>query len=183
MIVFLVISVGRGNLVELVSVMIFAGSLIVTYGISTIYHASKTQLARRKLRILDHASIYILIAGTYTPFTLITLQGAVGWTIFGVSWSMALAGIVLKLFFTGRYKVLSTLLYIFMGWLIVIAIRPLLENLSLPGVLWLLAGGLFYTLGGVLYSISRMPFNHAAFHILTLLGSICHFVTVYFYVL
>jgi hemolysin III len=133
--------------------------------------------------VVDHATIYVLIAGTYTPFTLVTLNGWVGWTIFGVSWAMALTGITLKLFFTGRYDLFSTLMYVFMGWIVVFAIKPLINSLSAEGLWWLMAGGLAYTVGAILYSIKKIKFNHAIFHMFVLLGSFCHFVSVYWYVL
>jgi hemolysin III len=183
MIVLLRLTVGRSSLIELISISTFGACLILTYGSSTAYHSSSNPRVRSKLRILDHTSIYLLIAGTYTPLTLITLQGATGWTLFSVAWILALIGITIKLFYTGRFRLLSTSMYIFMGWIIVFAVRPLIDNLPLPGLMWLLAGGVSYTLGGVLYAISSLPFNHAAFHLLTLLGSVCHFVTVCYYVL
>lgn len=171
-----------GDGLYLISFGIFGVSLIVLYGTSSVYHSCKEIERRTRLRIADHASIYVLIAGTYTPFTLITLQGTTGWVIFGVCWGMALIGIVLKLFFTGRFNLVSTLMYVFMGWLIVFAIRPLIDNFSGGGMNWLVAGGLSYTFGAVLYSIKRIPFNHALFHFFVLLGSICHFMAIYFYV-
>ncbi len=181
---FLVVRASNhGDVWHIVSFSIFGASLIVLYAVSTIYHSTKKPELRCRLRILDHASIYILIAGTYTPFTLVTLQGATGWVIFGVSWGLALCGIILKLFFTGRYRLLSTSMYVFMGWIIVFAIKPLIANLSSDGLFWLVAGGLAYTLGAILYSIKKIKFNHAIFHIFVLMGSICHFVSVYFYIL
>ena len=165
-----------------ISFGIFGLSLIFLYGTSTAYHSSKNQARRSRLRILDHASIYILIAGTYTPFTLITLHGPTGWMIFGTSWGMAFVGIILKFFFTGKYRLLSTLMYVFMGWLIVFAIGPLIDKLPRAGLTWLVAGGLAYTLGAALYSIKKIRFNHAIFHVFVLLGSSCHFIAVYFYV-
>ena len=161
---------------------IFGLSLVLTYGASTIYHSVKEPVLRGRLRVVDHASIYILISGTYTPFTLVTLQGPVGWTIFSACWGMALVGIVLKLFFTGRYSRLSTLMYVFMGWMIIFAISPLIDSLPPPGLRWLIAGGVLYTLGAVIYGIKQIPLNHALFHIFTLLGSTSHFVAVYWYV-
>jgi len=172
-----------GDVWHVVSLSIFGASLIVLYTASTVYHSSKAPQARSQLRIVDHASIYVLIAGTYTPFTLVTLNGTVGWVIFAISWGMALTGITLKLFFTGRYRLLSTAMYIFMGWLIIFAIKPLINNLPVDGIYWLVAGGLAYTLGGILYSIKKIKFNHAIFHVFVLLGSFCHFIAVYFYVL
>jgi hemolysin III len=124
----------------------------------------------------------VLIAGTYTPFTLVTLQGSVGWTIFFTAWGFALTGIVLKLFFTGRFDMLSTIMYVFMGWIIVFAIKPLMNNLASEGLMWLFAGGAAYTVGAILYSIKKIKFNHAIFHVFVLAGSFCHFMAVYFYV-
>jgi hemolysin III len=172
-----------GNVWHIVSFSIFGFSLILLYTASSVYHHAKDPVIRGRLRVFDHASIYVLIAGTYTPFTLITLSGTVGWVIFGVAWSMALTGIILKLFFTGRFKIISTSMYIFMGWMVVFAINPLIENLPSTGLYLLVAGGLAYTIGAVLYSIKAIPLNHAMFHILILVGSFCHFLSVYFYVL
>jgi len=182
--VLLVVHASRyGNAWHIVSFSIFGVSLIALYAASTIYHSATEPLLRSRLRIVDHATIYLLIAGTYTPFTLITLGGFAGWTIFGVSWGMAVIGIVLKIFFTGRYDLLSTLMYVFMGWIIVFAIEPLIHNLSSEGLFWLVAGGIAYTVGAVLYSIKQIKFNHAIFHLFVLIGSVCHFISVYFYVL
>ncbi len=172
-----------GNVLHLVSFSIFGASMILLYAASTLYHSAKQPLLRYRLNILDHASIYILIAGTYTPFALITLNGIVGWVIFGVVWSMALAGVILKLFYTGKYNLLSTSMYVLMGWIIVFAIKPLLNNLDLPGLLWLFAGGISYTLGAVFFSIDKIRFNHAIFHLFVLLGSFCHYISIYLYVL
>jgi len=172
-----------GNAWHIVSAAIFGASLIALYAASTAYHSATRAELRARLRVIDHATIYILIAGTYTPFTLITLNGAVGWIIFAFSWGMAISGIILKLFFTGRFNLLSTLMYVFMGWIIVFAVKPLIANLSTEGLFWLVAGGLSYTVGAVIYSIKKIPFNHAIFHLFVLGGSICHFVAVYFYVL
>jgi len=174
---------GSGNILHVISAGIFGISLIALYAASTFYHSAKEPKKRARLRINDHATIYILIAGTYTPFTLVTLNGWVGWTIFGISWGMAISGVILKLFFTGRYNVLSTLMYVFMGWIIVFALKPLINSLAPDGLVWLVAGGVAYTTGAVIYSIKKIPFNHAIFHLFVLLGSFCHFVSVYFYVL
>ena len=173
----------NGNAWHIVSVAIFGASLIALYAASTSYHSATRAELRARLRIIDHSTIYILIAGTYTPFTLITLNGTVGWVIFAFSWGMALSGIILKLFFTGRFNLVSTLMYVFMGWIIIFAVKPLIANLSTEGLLWLVAGGLSYTIGAIIYSIKKVPLNHAIFHLFVLGGSICHFVAVYFYVL
>jgi len=172
-----------GNTWHIVSVIIFGASLIALYAASTAYHSATRPEVRARLRVVDHATIYTLIAGTYTPFTLITLSGTVGWVIFAVSWSMAICGIILKLFFTGRFNLVSTLMYVFMGWIIVFAVKPLLASLPTDGLYWLIAGGLSYTVGAVIYSIKKIPLNHAIFHLFVLAGSICHIVAVYFYVL
>lgn len=172
-----------GNVWHIVSVAIFGASLISLYAASTFYHSAKDSRLRSRLRIIDHATIYTLIAGTYTPFTLVVLHGPVGWTVFGVSWLMAASGVILKLFFTGRFNVLSTMMYVVMGWIIIFAITPLINSLSPQGLFWLVAGGIAYTTGAVLYSIKKIKFNHAIFHIFVLLGSFCHFISVYFYVL
>ena len=174
---------GSGNILYIVSAGIFGLSMIALYSASTLYHRAKDPKVRARLRINDHATIYILIAGTYTPFTLITLNGWVGWTVFAVSWGMAITGVILKLFFTGRFSVLSTLMYVFMGWIVIFAIKPLVNNLSSAGLSWLFAGGIAYTTGAVIYSIEKIKFNHAIFHLFVLLGSFCHFISVYFYVL
>lgn len=183
-VVFLVIKAAAyGSAVHIVSVSVFGASLIALYTASTMYHSATDPAVRTALRTVDHCAIYILIAGTYTPFTLITLQGTLGWTIFGLAWGMALTGITLKLFFTGRFERLSTSMYVLMGWMMVFAIKPLIAALSSQGLVWLAAGGIAYTIGALLYSIKKMPFGHATFHLLVVLGSACHFVTVYFFVL
>jgi len=172
-----------GTVWHIVSFSIYGASLIVLYTASTCYHACKEPVLRRKLNILDHTAIYILIAGSYTPFTLVTLNGTIGWIIFGLTWGLALIGIILKLFFTGKYELISVLAYVFMGWLIIFAIKPLMNNLPTMGLYWLVAGGIFYTLGAILYAIEKLKFNHALFHLFVLMGSICQFITVYCYVL
>jgi hemolysin III len=172
-----------GNTWHIVSFSIFGASLIILFAASTFYHSAKRPELRNRLRIIDHASIYVLIAGTYTPFTLVTLNGPIGWSIFGIAWGLALTGIILKLFLTGKYDLISTLMYVFMGWIIVFVIKPVINNLSLEGLLWLVAGGMAYTIGAVLYSIKKIKFNHAIFHVFVLVGSVCHFVSVFFYVL
>jgi hemolysin III len=174
---------GSGNILYIVSAGIFGLSMIALYSASTLYHSAKDPKVRARLRINDHATIYILIAGTYTPFTLITLNGWIGWTVFSVSWAMAATGVILKLFFTGKFNVLSTLMYVFMGWIIIFAIKPLVNSLSPEGLFWLFAGGIAYTTGAVIYSFEKIKFNHAIFHLFVLLGSLCHFISVYFYVL
>tara|TARA_B110000908_G_scaffold133725_1_gene157793 strand:+ start:2937 stop:3590 length:654 start_codon:yes stop_codon:yes gene_type:complete len=176
-------SIKSENTTIITSFIIYGLSLIILYAASTFYHASKDLDKRYKLNIFDHASIYVLIAGTYTPFTLVTLEGWVGWTIFGISWGLALIGVILKLFYTGKYDRISTIAYVLMGWLIVFAIKPLLANLSTEGLIWLFAGGVLYTTGAVLYSVEKIKYNHAIFHIFVLAGSFSHFMAVYYHVI
>ena len=173
----------HGDVWHIVSFSIFGASLIILYAASTFYHSAKKSELRNRLKIIDHASIYVLIAGTYTPFTLVTLNGTIGWVIFGTSWGLALTGIILKLFFTGKYNLISTIMYVLMGWVIVFAIKPLINNLPLEGLLWLFAGGISYTIGAILYSIKKIKVSHAIFHMFVLIGSFCHFMSVFFYVL
>ncbi len=164
------------------SFIIYAISMIVLYAASTFYHASKEPSLRRKLNILDHAAIYVLIAGSYTPFCLVVLPEETGWYMFIFVWLFALVGVVLKLFFTGKYDKLSTALYLIMGWQVVFLIKPLMNNLSGEGLFYLIAGGLFYTIGALFYSIGKIKFNHAIFHVFVLLGSFSHFLTIFFYI-
>jgi len=172
-----------GNGFHIVSFSIYGASLIVLYSASTMYHYVQSPRLRQKLNIFDHAAIYILIAGTYTPFTLVVLKGWIGWTIFGVSWALAIFGVIFKIFYTGKYDKISTIAYVLMGWLIIFAIKPLISSFPVEGLLWLLSGGIFYTVGAILYSLRSIKFNHAIFHIFVLLGSFSHFIAVFFYVL
>lgn len=172
-----------GTIIHLLSFVIFGVSLILLYGASTAYHYFQQPDIRRKLNILDHAAIYVLIAGTYTPFALITLQGILGWIIFGIIWGLALIGVSLKLFYTGRFDKISTVAYVAMGWIVIFVIKDLIANLPINGLFWLLAGGIFYTVGAILYSISALKFNHAIFHVFVLLGSFSHFMSIYCYVI
>ena len=165
------------------SIIIFGISLVVLYAASTFYHASIDPKIRRKLNIFDHSAIYVLIAGTYSPFTIIVLEGALGWLVFGCTWAFAFVGIVLKLFYTGRYDKLSTIMYILMGWQIILVIKPLIHAFSINGLQLLFAGGIFYTVGALLYSSKRIKYNHAIFHVFVLLGSACHYACIYKYIL
>ena len=161
------------------SLVIYGLSLIVLYAASTFYHAAKDPKLRRKFNIFDHAAIYVLIAGTYSPYTIILMDSTLGWTVFGLTWSFALLGIILKLFFTGRFDKLSTALYLLMGWQVVFVIKSLMEHLSTEGMQLLFAGGVFYTIGALLYSINRIPYNHTIFHVCVVLGSLFHFFSVF----
>jgi hemolysin III len=172
-----------GTVWHIVSFSIYGASMVVLYTASTVYHSATNPERRKRLNVFDHASIYVLIAGSYTPFTLVSMHGPWGWSIFGVVWGIAIAGIILKLFFTGRFNLVSTIGYVVMGWIVIIAIKPLVNNISANGLLWLFAGGFFYTVGAVLYMFKKMPYNHATFHFFVLAGSICHFIMIYFYLI
>lgn len=172
-----------GNVWHVVSYSIYGSSLIILYLASTLYHNAKSEKLRSKLNVFDHIAIYILIAGTYTPFTLVTLNGAMGWVLFGLTWGFAILGVIFKLFYFGKYDKLSTIMYVLMGWLVVIAIKPLIQNLSIEGLVWLAIGGVFYTVGAIFYAREKLAFNHAIFHFFVLLGSLSHFVSIYFYMI
>ena len=167
-----------GDVWQVLSAAVFSVTLILLYTSSTLYHAARREVLRTRLRVVDHCAIFLLIAGTYTPFTLVSLRGPWGWSLFGVVWLLAVAGIVFKLFFTGRLRRLSTGMYLGMGWLSIVAAQPFLANLSTQTLLWLLAGGLAYTMGTAFYHSRRIPFAHAVWHLFVMAGSACHFVAV-----
>jgi len=173
----------HGDAWHVVSSSIYGATLILLYLASTLYHAVRRDSLKSLFRFIDHACIYLLIAGTYTPFTLVTLRGGWGWTLFGLVWGFAALGIGFKVFFTGRYEVFSTVVYVLMGWLAVVAIKPMLEQFP-PGCLaWIFAGGLTYTVGVVFYALDRKPYMHAVWHLFVIAGSTCHYVAVMRYVL
>ncbi|OSY87130.1 hemolysin D [Tenacibaculum holothuriorum] len=163
------------------SFVIYGVSMIVLYAASTFYHAAKDPVLRRKLNIFDHAAIYVLIAGSYSPFCLVVLDSELGWYMFVFVWLFALVGVVLKLFFTGKFDRISTAMYLLMGWQVVFFIKPLIASLPIEGLYYLIAGGIFYTVGAIFYSIGKIAYNHAIFHVFVLLGSISHFISIYYY--
>lgn len=171
------------NTWAIISFPIFGLSMILLYLASTLYHYSKNPKVRYRLNIFDHAAIYVLIAGSYTPFALVSLNGKEGYTIFLIVWTIALFGIIFKIFFISRFNILSTVLYVAMGWLIIFSSQTLLKNLNFNGLIWLVSGGISYTIGAALYSINKIKLNHAIFHVFVLLGTFCHFIAVYFYVI
>lgn len=164
---------------EISSFIIYGLSMMILYAASTFYHAEKNPKRRRKLNIFDHAAIYLLIAGSYSPFCIVGLDSSLGWYMFLFVWLFALTGVILKLFFTGKFEKISTAMYLLMGWQVMFFIRPLMNSLSEEGFQMLVAGGVFYSVGAILYSIQKIPFNHAIFHVFVLLGSLCHFVAIY----
>jgi hemolysin III len=171
---------------KVISGAVFGASIILLYTVSSVYHAVTHSRAKRILEICDHMAIYFLIAGSYTPFTLVTLRPGhpvLAWTIFGVVWGLTAAGVIVKIRTTGRWRFVSTLAYIGMGWIVVIALKPLLAALPLAGFVWLAVGGGLYTLGTVFYLWRLMPFHHAVWHLFVLGGTLCHFICVLFYVM
>ncbi len=174
---------GNSSSLELFSVIVYGLSIIILFTASTLYHWVKNESLKHYFRIVDHISIYLLIAGTYTPVTLITLSESRGWLLFGLVWGIAVIGTILKLFFTGRFGVISTLLYLVMGWLIAFDFSSLVQSLANNGLLWLFLGGLFYTIGIVFYAIKKIPYNHVIWHLFVLSGAICHFFMIFFYVI
>lgn len=163
--------------------IVYGVSMVVLYTASTLFHITVSKKLRYFFNVLDHAAIYVLIAGTYAPITLIILGGTLGWVIFGLSWFFAVLGVVFKLFFMGRFKVFSILTYVAMGWMIIFAIKPLLENFSSEGLQYLGIGCVSYSIGALFFALDKIPFNHAVFHVFVLLGSLCHFIAIYSYVL
>ena len=180
-VVLVVLAAGTGDAWTVVSFTIYGVTLMLMYLASTLYHSIRSPRVKPVLRILDHIAIYLLIAGTYTPFALINLRGGWGWALFGIVWGLALSGAIFKLFNTGRLEILSTAVYVLLGWLIMIAIKPALDAIALMGILWLLIGGCAYTLGLIFYAWGRLPYNHAIWHVFVMGGSTCHFFAVLLY--
>jgi len=174
----------KGDPWKIVSFSVYGTTLVVLYAASALYHSIKSISAKRFFQIVDHASIYLLIAGTYTPFVLVTMRGGWGWSIFGVIWGLAITGIVVKVTMgTGGDKI-STIIYLAMGWLIIIAFHKIVNVLPLMGILCLIIGGLSYSLGTIFFLLdAKLPFNHSIWHLFVLGGSITHFFGILFYVL
>ncbi len=173
----------RGGAWHVVSVSVYGASLVVLYAASTFYHALPQPRAKRVFRILDHSAIYLLIAGTYTPFTLVNLRGGWGWALFGTVWGLAVVGTLLEIFGQRRVKWLSLAFYLGMGWLVAIAARPLAQNMDPGGLLLIGLGGLAYCLGVLFYVWRRMPYHHAVWHLFVLAGSVLHYFSVLLYVI
>ena len=182
LVLLIVFSSIYGSTSHIISCTIFGVTLVLLYTASTLYHSFQKPNIKQFFKILDHSCSYVLIAGTYTPFMLVTLRGFLGWTIFAAVWFMALAGILFKVFFVHRFQIISTIAYVAMGWIIVLAIKPLFQTLQSGGIIWLICGGLAYTLGVIFYAWKKLPFNHAIWHLFVLTGSTCHFFAVLFYV-
>lgn len=178
LVILIVFAALKGTAWHVVSFAVFGMTLVILYTESTLYHSITNKKVKKLFRKFDHMSIYMLIAGTYTPFCLTALRGKFGWIIFGVIWASAAAGITLKAFFTGKKDKLSTLLYIVMGWLIVLSLKKLYLTMPFSGVVFLVLGGVLYTVGAFIYSKDNWPFNHGVWHLFVIGGSVCHFFSV-----
>ncbi|MCD6498587.1 MAG: hemolysin III family protein [Deltaproteobacteria bacterium] len=182
LVILVVLATRRGDPWRMVAFSIYGASLCLLYASSTLYHALPASTAKAVFRRLDYASIYVLIAGTYTPYALVTLRGPWGWTLFGIVWGLAILGIALKMVYFHRFAILSLIVYIAMGWVVVIAAKPIIAALPWAGLAWLLAGGLFYTGGVVFFAWERLPYSHAIWHLFVLAGSACQFFGILYYV-
>lgn len=181
---FLIIKASNTNdSVAVLSVVIYGASMIVLYLASTLFHSAVNKKFRYYFNIFDHTAIYILIAGTYAPVALVVLKGTLGWVIFGLSWLFAISGVLFKVFFIGRFKIVSIVTYIAMGWMIVFAIKPLLESFSEEGLKFFALGGISYSIGALFFAFNKIPYNHAIFHVFVLFESLFHFIGIYYYIL
>jgi hemolysin III len=180
--VYLIAASIHGTAAEFAGCTVFAITLVLVYVCSTLYHSLVRTRARHVFQVLDHSAIYLLIAGTYTPFTLVSLRGPVGWFMFSVVWALAIAGVIFKSFAVGRFPVASALIYLFQGWFAVFALRPLDQAIGWHGILWLAAGGLAYTLGVVFFALDRLRYFHAVWHLFVLAGSVFHYVAILLYI-
>ncbi len=176
LIILVVISSKIGDKWKIVSFSIYGTSLFILYLSSTLYHSLPSGKAQRVFNIFDHAAIYVLIAGSYTPITLISMRGVWGWTLFGLIWGLAILGILYSTFFTGKFKILSTLIYLIMGWLVILAIKPMLRMVPHGMLIWLIIGGLFYSLGVIFYLWKNLRYHHMIWHLFVLAGSASHFI-------
>ena len=177
-IVLMVLAAIRGGAWRIVSCAVYGSTLICLYTASTLYHGIRSRQMKRVLKICDHSAIYLLIAGTYTPFLIVNLRGGWGWSLFGIVWGLAMAGVLFKVWFVEHFSVLSTVVYLLMGWLALVAIRPMLHSVPPSGLLWLLVGGVLYTVGVMFYAWKKVPYNHAIWHGFVLAGSTCHYFAV-----
>lgn len=183
MVVLVTFSALHGDIWRIVSFSIYGATLTMLYLCSTLYHTFQKPELKRIFRMLDHSAIFLLIAGTYTPFTLVTMRGPWGWTMFGIFWTIAVFGIVWTVLAIDKFKALSALLYVGMGWSVVIAIKPLIEAIPKGGMYWVSAGGITYTVGVIFYIWKKLPYNHAIWHLFVIAGSLLHFFAMLYYVL
>jgi hemolysin III len=172
--ILLTLAVGSADAWRVATTAVFATTLVLLYAASTLYHAARSGHLRARLRLLDHCAIYLLIAGSYTPFALVGLRGGWGWSLFGAAWGLAVVGVVFKLLFIGRFHFLSTATYVAMGWMSLLAVGPMMRHLDATTLVLLLAGGVVYTAGTWFYHRDRIPYNHGIWHLFVMGGSICH---------
>jgi hemolysin III len=178
LVVLVVLAVGTHDPWRIAACVIYASTLVLLYAASTLYHALSSTRARHVFQVLDHSAIFLLIAGTYTPFALVSLRGPWGWTLLTIVWSLAVIGVTMKAVFGPRWPIVSTALYVGMGWTVVIAVKPLVAHVPPVGIAWLLAGGLAYTGGVLFYAWTRLRYSHAIWHLFVLAGSVCHYIAV-----
>jgi len=182
LVALIIVSVSSGDVWRVVSLSIYGATLIFLYLSSTIYHALTHKQAKHFFEVLDHIGIYLLIAGTYTPIVLVSLRGPWGWSLFGCVWGLAVIGILLTIFARKKFMIFTALVSIIMGWLIVIAIKPLIASAPIELIIWLFFGGLFYTFGVIFYICQNIPYHHTIWHLFVLLGSACHFFGLFYYI-
>ena len=183
MVVLVVLAALKGDAWHIVSCSVYGSTLVFMYAASTVYHSVQHPRWKHALRIIDHSAIYLLIAGTYTPFTLVNMRGGWGWSLFGVAWGLCLFGIVWKALFIRRFQIIGVLTYVAMGWMVIVATKPLFERVPAGGIALLLAGGVAYTAGLFFFAHKRIPHHHAIWHVFVMIGSVCHYVAVLLYVL
>jgi len=183
LILMVVKSAAFGSALYVASTAVFGISMVLLYTLSTLYHSIKQERAKQVFKILDHSSIFLLIAGTYTPFTLLVLRGAWGWSIFGVVWGLAVTGIIIESIFINKLKFLTLILYLSMGWVVIVALKPLIRSMPKVALYWLIAGGLSYTFGVIFYVMKKIKYTHGIWHLFVLGGTVCHFFAVYYYVI
>ncbi|MEW6716551.1 MAG: hemolysin III family protein [Chloroflexota bacterium] len=181
LVVLVVLAARRGDVYQIVSFSIYGAMLILLYLASTLYHGFQHPQAKQVFQIIDHASIYLLIAGTYTPFLLVGIRGVLGWTLLAIIWGLAVIGVGFKALAIHRFEKLSVLAYILMGWLCVVMLKELLSNIPIGGLIWLAVGGVVYTVGVIFYALRKIPYMHAIWHLFVLGGSICHYFAVLLY--
>ena len=181
LVVLVILAARRGDVYQIVSFSIYGASLVILYLASTLYHSFQRPRVKQVFRIIDHAAIYLLIAGTYTPFLLVGMRGKLGWTLLVIIWGLAALGVGFKVLFIHRFEKLSVLTYILMGWLSVAMMKELWINIPVGGLIWLAAGGAAYTVGVIFYALKKIPYMHAVWHLFVLGGSLCHYFAVLLY--
>ena len=181
LVILVVLAVMNGDVFQIIGFSIFGASLVLLYLSSTLYHGIQERRAKKIFKICDHAAIYLLIAGSYTPFLLVGMRGTTGWMLLVVVWLIALVGITMKVLFIDRFQVLSVIAYLGMGWLCVFAFREMMVSIPIGGIIWLAAGGILYTVGVIFYAMQKTPYMHAVWHLFVLGASLCHFFAVLFF--